>query len=366
LKGPCIITGPSLGHWRGCHGPGDAGGGYLPLLPSYPTVSATVGEHGGAGLCDAVGYSHLPKGSNDTLIESWNGASWSVVPSPNPLKSGFSILEGISCAAPSLCSAGGRWYGVNPNMPNQVTSPTETLIETIGGQVLGGPVVGISADPITGGYLLVAADGGVDAFNAPYFGAVGGIPLSQPIVGMAATPDGGGYWLAASDGGAVAFGNAKFYGSTGAIHLNKPVVGMAADSSAGGYWLVAADGGIFAFTLRFTAQDEVGSGTEARSDFVPSAQRVVAQVPFRAHATGASWPPARPDNIENRSRQPVLRVPSAPESTIVCTRSGAEQHDRTTAIAPMTAAPNGTSRRDRGPHAISAAGSARHAVNRQR
>jgi acyl-CoA dehydrogenase len=46
LKGPYIITGPSPAHWRGCHRPGDAGGGYLPLLPSYPTVSATVGEHG--------------------------------------------------------------------------------------------------------------------------------------------------------------------------------------------------------------------------------------------------------------------------------------------------------------------------------
>ena len=201
----------------------------------------------GAGLCNAAGYSHLPEGSNETLIESWNGASWSIVPSPNPLQSGFSILEGISCTAPSLCKAGGRWYGVNPSMPSQVTTPTETLIETIGGQVLGGPVVGISADPATGGYLLVAADGGVDTFNAQYFGAVGGLPLSQPIVGLADTHDGQGYWEVASDGGVFAFGNARFYGSTGAIHLNNPVVGMAATPDGGGYWLVASDGGVFAF-----------------------------------------------------------------------------------------------------------------------
>ena len=201
----------------------------------------------GAGLCDAVGYSHLPGGSNETLIESWNGTSWSIVPSPNPLQSGFSILEGISCTAPSLCNAGGRWYGVNPNMPGQVTTPTETLIETIGGQVLGGPVAGISADPVTGGYLLVAADGGVDAFNARYFGAVGGLLLSQPIVGLASTHNGQGYWEVTSDGGVFAFGDAQFHGSTGAIHLNKPVVGMTATPDGGGYWLVASDGGVFAF-----------------------------------------------------------------------------------------------------------------------
>ena len=40
--------------------------------------------------------------------------------------------------------------------------------------------------------------------------------LDAPIVGMAATPDGGGYWLVASDGGVFSFGNAAFHGSTGA------------------------------------------------------------------------------------------------------------------------------------------------------
>jgi hypothetical protein len=44
---------------------------------------------------------------------------------------------------------------------------------------------------------------------------------------MATTPDGKGYWLVASDGGIFSFG-APFYGSTGAMTLNKPMVGMAA------------------------------------------------------------------------------------------------------------------------------------------
>jgi hypothetical protein len=74
---------------------------------------------------------------------------------------------------------------------------------------------------------IVAADGGVFSFHAPFFGSTGGIRLAQPVVGMVATPDGGGYWLVARDGGIFTFGNAAFFGSTGGIHLVRPIVGMA-------------------------------------------------------------------------------------------------------------------------------------------
>ena len=110
------------------------------------------------------------------------------------------------------------------------------------------PVVGAASAPDGGGYWLVASDGGVFSYgDARFFGSMGGRHLNQPIVGMASTPDGGGYWLVAADGGIFAFGDAAFYGSTGSIHLNRPVVGMAAAPGGTGYWLVAADGGIFAF-----------------------------------------------------------------------------------------------------------------------
>ena len=52
----------------------------------------------------------------------------------------------------------------------------------------------------------------------------------------------------------------------------------------------------------------------------------------------------RLQSIENRSRQPVLWVPpTAPESAIKRTRSGAEQRARTTTAGRRRAAPNGTS-----------------------
>jgi hypothetical protein len=74
---------------------------------------------------------------------------------------------------------------------------------------------------------LVARDGGIFSFgDAHFYGSTGGIRLNQPVVGMAVDAATGGYWMVASDGGIFSF-NAPFYGSTGGIRLDKPVVGMA-------------------------------------------------------------------------------------------------------------------------------------------
>ena len=118
------------------------------------------------------------------------------------------------------------------------------------GTPLNRPIVGMTADPATGGYWLVASDGGVFSFNAPFRGSTGNIRLNKAIVGMGATPDGAGYWLVAADGGVFSF-NAPFHGGTGLMKLNKPIVGMAVDRSSGGYWLVASDGGVFNFHAPF-------------------------------------------------------------------------------------------------------------------
>jgi uncharacterized delta-60 repeat protein len=101
--------------------------------------------------------------------------------------------------------------------------------------------------PASVGYRLVASDGGIFSFHAPFYGSAGAIHLAKPIVGMAGTPSGKGYWLVASDGGIFTYGDAHFYGSTGAIHLIQPIVGMASTADGRGYWLVARDGGIFTY-----------------------------------------------------------------------------------------------------------------------
>ncbi len=118
---------------------------------------------------------------------------------------------------------------------------------SMGGKPLNAPVVGIAEDPATGGYWEVASDGGLFAFNASFHGSMGGKPLNSPVVAMVATPDGGGYWEVASDGGLFAFGDAGFYGSMGGKPLNSPVVGITSTPDGKGYYEVASDGGLFAF-----------------------------------------------------------------------------------------------------------------------
>jgi len=176
-----------------------------------------------------------------------------------------------SCSPAYLCTAGPGYDG-----PTGVGTPTAALLPhappptggywlvasdggifpfgnaggygSTGGQHLNQPIVGMARTPSAHGYWLVASDGGIFPFgDAGGYGSTGNVRLNQPIVGMAPSSDGGGYWLVASDGGIFPFGDAHGYGSTGNIHLNKPIVGMAATPDGGGYWLVASDGGIFPF-----------------------------------------------------------------------------------------------------------------------
>ena len=115
---------------------------------------------------------------------------------------------------------------------------------SMGGVSLAKPVVGAALDPKTGGYWLVASDGGVFAFHAPFYGSMGGKYLAKPVVGISYAPSTGGYRLVASDGGVFSF-DAPFHGSMGGQALAKPVVAIA--TTPGGYWEVGSDGGVFCF-----------------------------------------------------------------------------------------------------------------------
>jgi hypothetical protein len=65
-----------------------------------------------ADACTAVGWysAHRYRGFSKTLAESWNGTSWSVVPSPSP---GPGVdepaLEGVSCASAAACTTTGSY-----------------------------------------------------------------------------------------------------------------------------------------------------------------------------------------------------------------------------------------------------------------
>ena len=79
----------------------------------------------------------------------------------------------------------------------------------------------------SGGYFLVATDGGIFNYgDAGFFGSAGSIKLNKPVVGILPTVTGLGYYLVASDGGIFNYGDSSFVGSQGGSPLNSPVVGI--------------------------------------------------------------------------------------------------------------------------------------------
>jgi hypothetical protein len=63
--------------------------------------------------------------ANETLVESWNGTSWSVVTSPDP-GAGANLLYGVSCTGATSCEAVGDDQPV-------VDGDSETLVESWNG-----------------------------------------------------------------------------------------------------------------------------------------------------------------------------------------------------------------------------------------
>jgi hypothetical protein len=76
--------------------------------------------------CFAAGYYYF-EGSGDTLVESWDGTSWSIESTPNPYPNYDSNLYSISCASATSCEAAGSYLESD-------TSPTETLGERWDGE----------------------------------------------------------------------------------------------------------------------------------------------------------------------------------------------------------------------------------------
>jgi hypothetical protein len=119
--------------------------GSIPSPNALQTVELAAVTCASASFCVAVGNQPgATSGSTNTLIEHWNGSSWSIVTSPNPAGAGQSQLYGVSCAGPSFCVAVGvsgpgstfvnplveQWNGISWSIataPNPAGSPATEL-----------------------------------------------------------------------------------------------------------------------------------------------------------------------------------------------------------------------------------------------
>ncbi len=85
---------------------------------SWSIVSSPNSGTGGNGLvgvacassnsCTAVGNYANSSGTSQTLIESWNGSGWSIVPSPN-IGTHVNYLDAVACISSSSCTAVGAY-----------------------------------------------------------------------------------------------------------------------------------------------------------------------------------------------------------------------------------------------------------------
>ena len=98
--------------WRNVHSPNAMGADFLAGVSCSASLS-----------CVAVG-DVLENGADQTLIESWNGSAWSIVPSPNVSSTGLDSLVGVSCSSSSACIAVGQ---------NLASTADQTLIESWNG-----------------------------------------------------------------------------------------------------------------------------------------------------------------------------------------------------------------------------------------
>jgi hypothetical protein len=99
------------------------------IVPS-PNIGASADLLGvscrSSSSCVAVGsYDSSSLGVYQTLVESWNGSNWSIVPSPNMGTSNNGLL-GVSCGSAGSCQAVGLSF-------NTSLGDFQTLIETRSG-----------------------------------------------------------------------------------------------------------------------------------------------------------------------------------------------------------------------------------------
>jgi hypothetical protein len=87
-------------------------------------------------FCTTVGYSQTNGADTVALVERWNGASWSIQPTPAPEGSS---LSGVSCTSRTFCTAVGtdgtglvaeRWNGSRWSIQRIPTSPGITRMLT--------------------------------------------------------------------------------------------------------------------------------------------------------------------------------------------------------------------------------------------
>jgi len=86
---------------------------------------------GSLSSCMAVGDYYETTSNEKTLVERWNGSSWSIITSPNPSEAkGFVNFTDVSCLSPNSCFTAGYY---SSNVSGGASLENKTLVETWNG-----------------------------------------------------------------------------------------------------------------------------------------------------------------------------------------------------------------------------------------
>jgi peptidoglycan/xylan/chitin deacetylase (PgdA/CDA1 family) len=109
-----------------------------------------------------------------------------------------------------------------------------------------GAAIAVAANPATGGYWSLKANGAVTAVRAPWLGSVRG-RLAPGVTPSAIAASRGGYLILSSNGRVHAFGVPSHGSDLGRLPAGVRPAGLAADPATGGYWILRSGGGVDAF-----------------------------------------------------------------------------------------------------------------------
>ena len=148
-------------------------------------------------------------------------------------------------------------------------------------------VVGVVATTDGKGYYVLRADGAVDAYGVPSYGslAAGSLPTGVTATGIALDSATGGYWVVASNGTVKGF-NAPFHGETlvpsGGWGQHPAAVAIAGAPDGSGYYVLRANGAVYSYGAK-------GHGSLAGHLFYRTIAPVVAVALAVDPVTGGYW-----------------------------------------------------------------------------
>jgi hypothetical protein len=146
-----------------------------------------------AARCFAVGSHSEGTSGFQTVVEAWDGTSWSVVPSPTP--SGGGVLLGASCPAPTRCFAVGVETGSPPTPLVEAWDGTSWSVVPSPTPSGGGQLSGVAC-PSASLCFAVGSTGGGGPLVEQWDGSswqVAAVPSpgqGATLAGVGCTPDG--------------------------------------------------------------------------------------------------------------------------------------------------------------------------------